>query len=168
MTVPSDMDADLPAGQGRSGVRGPILGERDRAWQRLGSMCLAAQMALLAALVVAVSLLLAPCGYALRGEAGLISVGVAAGIALVAAELALIGGWMCTGPAAVMYGMLVGMSARMIVALLVGVPLQLGVRPLAEGAMILFLVVFYLLTLAVETVLLVARIRPATVQPKVM
>lgn len=56
-------------------------------------------------------------------------------------------------------------------ALAVGVGLQRGVPMLADRTMILYLLVFYLATLAIETALLVAKIRPdagrsATALPK--
>ncbi len=95
------------------------------------------------------------------------SVCVAAGISLFAAELALLIGWMFSGPAAVMYGMVSGMGVRMMFALFVGVALQLGVYDLAKGEMILYLLVFYMITLFAETVLLLARVRPLAIQPKV-
>ena len=49
-------------------------------------------------------------------------------------------------------------------ALLVGIALQRGVPALADKAMILYLLVFYLATLAIETALLVAKIRPDTIR----
>ena len=63
-----------------------------------------------------------------------------------------------------MYGMVAGMFARMSVGLLVVVALQRGVPALADAAMILYLLVFYLATLAIETALLVAKIQPDSVR----
>ncbi len=104
-------------------------------------------------------------GYALVGTGCLVSAGIAAGVSLLAAEFALAIGWLFRGPAAAMYGMVAGMFARMSVALFTGVALQRGVPLLADAAMIAYLLVFYLVTLAVEAALLVAKIRPAAVPP---
>jgi hypothetical protein len=59
------------------------------------------------------------------------------------------------------------MTVRMVVCLMLGVSLQLGMRELANGAMILYLLVFYMVTLATETGLLLARVRPLAALPKV-
>ncbi len=125
----------------------------------------------MAGMVAAVWVLLAPVGYATTGTAGLTAAAVAAGVSLLAAQFALVIGQLFRGPAAPMYGMVAGMFARMSVALAVGVGLQRGVPMLADRTMILYLLVFYLATLAIETALLVAKIRPdagrsATALPK--
>ncbi len=136
-------------------------------WSRLGKLGLAAQCGIVAGLVAVVWLLIAPWSYGFGGNSGLFAVCVAAGVSLFAAELALLIGWMFSGPAAAMYGMVSGMGVRMMFALLVGVSLQLGVHDLAKGEMILYLLVFYMTTLATETVLLLARVRSLAIQPKV-
>jgi len=50
-----------------------------------------------------------------------------------------------------MYGMVAGMLIRMSVVLAVAVTLKRGVPELAGGALIFFLLGFYLLALAIET-----------------
>jgi hypothetical protein len=118
-----------------------------------------------AGVVAAVWILLAPLGYATAGTTGLTAAAVAAGVSLLAAQFALVVGQLFRGPAAPMYGMVAGMFARMSVALAVGAGLQRGAPVLADRTMILYLLVFYLATLAIETTLLVAKIRPDAVRP---
>jgi hypothetical protein len=134
-------------------------------WLALGRLGFIAESGILATVVAAVWLLLAPLGYAQAGTAGLVAAAVAAGVSLAAAQIALTIGHLFRGPAAPMYGMVAGMFARMSVALLVGVTLQRGMPALADAAMILYLLVFYLVTLFVETVMLVAKIRPDSFRP---
>jgi hypothetical protein len=134
-------------------------------WHALGRLGFVAQSGVVAGLVAAMWLLLAPLSYALTGMPGLLAAGVAAGVSLLAAQFALAISQLFHGPAAAMSGMVAGMFARMSVALLLGVALQRGVPVLADAAMILYLLVFYLATLALETALLVARIRPDSVRP---
>jgi hypothetical protein len=134
-------------------------------WRALGRLGFVAQSGIVIGGVTVFFLLLAPLGYALTGTAGLMAAGVAASVSLLAAQIALIVGQVFRGPAAPMYGMVAGMFARLTVALLVGVALQRGVPVLADAAMIVYLLVFYLATLAIETALLVARIRPDSVRP---
>ena len=134
-------------------------------WCALGRLGFVAQSGAVAGMVAATWLVLAPLGYALKGANGLVAAGVAAGVSLFAAQMALTIGQLFRGPAAAMYGMVAGMFARLSVALLLGVALQRGVPALADAAMILYLLVFYLATLAIETALLLARIRPEAVRP---
>jgi hypothetical protein len=140
----------------------------DSRWQRVGRLGLAAQSGIVAGVVASVWVVIAPWSYGFGGTTGLLAVSAAAGVSLFAAELALVIGWAFDGPTAAVYGMISGMAVRMVLALLVGVTLQLKVRDLANGAMIVYLLVFYMITLAAETVLLLARVRPLAVQPKVV
>jgi hypothetical protein len=134
-------------------------------WRALGRLGFVAQSGIVAGVVAAIWLLLAPLGYALTGTTGLVAAAVAAAVSLLAAEFALSIGQLFRGPAAPMYGMVAGMFARMSVALLAGIAIQRGVPALADAAMILYLLVFYLATLAIETALLLAKVRPDSVRP---
>ena len=133
-------------------------------WRALGRLGFVAQSGVVAAVVAAVWLLVAPVGYMLAGTAGLMEAAVAAGISLVAAQFALTIGQLFRGSAAAMCGMVTGMFARMSVGLLVVVAAQQGVPALADATIVLYLLVFYLATLAIETALLVAKIQPDSVR----
>jgi hypothetical protein len=128
-----------------------------RAWGQLGWPL---ESGIVALVVVGVWVLLAPLGYLLSAAAGVAAVTTAAMISLVAALAALAAGRLFRGPLAVMYGMLAGMLVRMTVVLAIGMTLQLNVPGLMGGAMILYLVVFYVATLAVETALGLAKLSP--------
>jgi hypothetical protein len=133
-------------------------------WHALGRLGFVAQSGIVAGAVAAIWLLIAPLGYWLNGTTGLVAAGVAAGVSLLAAQFALTIGQLFRGPSAAMYGIVAGMFARMSVALLLGVALQRGVPALANAAMILYLLVFYLATLTIETALLLAKIPPDSVR----
>jgi hypothetical protein len=143
----------------------PIAGRVTVFWHALGRQGFVVESGIIAGVVAAVWLLLGLVGYALAGTECLVSAGVAAGVSFLAAEFALAIGRLFRGPAAAMYGMVAGMFARMSVALAFAVVLQRGLPLLADTAMIAYLLVFYLVTLAVETALLVAKIRPESSRP---
>ena len=60
-----------------------------------------------------------------------------------------------------MYGLALGMLARTMLPLVVGVVLTMKVAWLADAGMIFYLLVFYLASLAIETMLLVAQVSTA-------
>jgi len=128
-------------------------------WNRLGHWNLAAQGGLLCATLLLVAAILAPIAYSLAAVDGLWAVAVALAATLAGGLIALLLAALVRGPAAPMYGMLVGMMARMTVPMAIGVTLQLKVEWLADAGMIFYLLVFYLATLALETALLLGRLQ---------
>jgi len=128
-------------------------------WNRLGQLGLVAQAGALCAVLAVLWALVSPLAFSLSGVAGLWAVAVGAGATLLGGLVALLLASLCYGPAAPMYGMLVGMMARMIVPMAIGVVVQLKVEWLADAGMIFYLLVFYMATLALETTISLARIR---------
>jgi hypothetical protein len=124
-----------------------------------------AQAGLVAGVVVVACLAVAPVAYAISGSAGVIAAAVAALVCLIGALFALIAMLPFGGPSAAMYSLTVGMLARTIVPLVCGVVLHLRVPFLAGAGMIFYLLVFYMIALATETVLTVAKIPPSTASP---
>jgi hypothetical protein len=108
-------------------------------------------------LTLSVAATLATAGYfasARHGVSGLTALGVAAGVCWVAATAALlVTVWL---RAHVVSGMLLAMPLRMGLPLLVGVALDSRGGPLADAGVFGWIVVFYLVVLAVETPLAVA------------
>lgn len=128
-------------------------------WIRLGQLGLVAQAGALCAVVAVLWAAVSPLAYSLSGVAGLWAAAVGAGATLLGGLIALLLASLCRGPAAPMYGMLVGMMARMVVPMAIGVAVQLKVEWLADAGMIFYLLVFYMATLALETTISLARIR---------
>ncbi len=118
--------------------------------QRLG---LAARAAVLVSAVALTYAVVAPVGWNISGSVGLRTSGVAAGVCLLGAALALVVSYRLRDPASALYGMLFGMLLRMGIplAFAAGVYLEDGV--LAENGVLYYLVAFYPVTLGVETVL---------------
>jgi hypothetical protein len=125
---------------------------------KLGRLGLLAQTALLIAVALLVWLATCPLAYWVSGTPGLLAAAVAAGICLLGAGLALGIAALFRGPAAAMHGMMLGMLARMVFPLLLGVTLYLKVPALAAAGLIYYLLVFYMATLAIDTLLLLARV----------
>ena len=113
-------------------------------WNRLGQLGLVAQAGALCAVLAVLWALVSPLAFSLSGVAGLWAVAVGAGATLLGGLVALLLASLCYGPAAPMYGMLVGMMARMIVPMAIGVVVQLKDEWLADAGMIFYLCVFYM------------------------
>ncbi len=121
-------------------------------------MSLPAQAAWASALVVGLWLLMAPVAYQISGAAGPRAAAVGAGACLLGGWLALLVAAPFPGPSGVMHRMLLGMMARTMVPLLLGVILHLKVPSLAASGMIFYLLIFYLATLVFDTALLLAQV----------
>jgi hypothetical protein len=129
---------------------------------QLSRLGILAQAGLVAGVVVVAWLPIAAVAYAISGSAGVIAAAVAAGVCLIGAEFALIAMLPFGGPSAAMQFLAVGMLARTLIPLVAGVVLHLTVPFLAAAGMIFYLLVFYMIALATETVLTLAKIPPST------
>ena len=127
-------------------------------WNKLGRLGHPAQAGLVCAVVAFVWLLVAPVAYLVSGTAGPWAAAAAASVCLFGAGLALAIAALFRGPVAAMHGMVLGMLARMLFPLLLGVALHLKVPSLSEAGMVYYLLIFYMPTLAAETMLLLARV----------
>jgi hypothetical protein len=79
--------------------------------------------------------------------------GAAAGLCMTAALLSLWIACFLRDPKFALTGLLLGMTANMIIPLLFGILIQLRGGPLSQNGFIYYLVFFYLLTLAMKTML---------------
>jgi hypothetical protein len=107
--------------------------------------------AVLAIAVVLVFLIVAPLIAYLGGPASLVAAAVAAGVCLAGAAFGLVADGFRRDPADVVRPLLLSMAARMGLPLACGLAVQLRGGPLAEAGFLYYLVVFYLITLAVAT-----------------
>ena len=114
---------------------------------------LATRSAALGLVVVVCYAAVGPVAILVGGTAGMGAAAAAAGFCLTGAMVALVASHLLSGPKYALYGMLAGMAARM------GIPLSLGLvchfhgGALAEAGLVYYLLVFYPVTLAVETAL---------------
>ena len=108
---------------------------------------------MLALAVLAVFLATAPVAAWLDGWMAIFGATAAAGVCLFASGLALVISHLLRAPEKVLYGMLLGMTVRMGIPLGIGLGCQLRGGVLADSGMLYYLLVFYPVTLLVETIL---------------
>ena len=125
-----------------------------KAWlATLGSRGLGTQSAVLVVTVLVGYVLVAPVAGLLSGVAGLGSAATAAGLCLLGAGLALIACRPLRGPKYAFHRVLIGMLLRMGVPLVSALVLQLQGGALAKAGLLIYLLVFYPVTLCMETLL---------------
>jgi len=125
-----------------------------RSWlTRVRGWGLAAQSAVLLGVVLVACGIVMPVAGFVSGSAGIAAALVAAGLCLLGAGLALVACRLFRGPEHVLPAVLVGMLLRMGIPLASGLALQFQGGPLAEAGLLVYLVVFYPVTLFVETAL---------------
>ena len=114
---------------------------------------LAIQLVALLVAVLCVYAVVAPIAGRLEGRLGIAAAAIAAGLCLVGAGVALTAANILGARDRVLCGMLIGLIARMIIPLGFGVGLHFYSQPLAEAGLLVYLLVFYPVTLGVETAL---------------
>jgi hypothetical protein len=112
---------------------------------------------ILAGILLVVLAAVAPVALHLRGGLGVLTAAVAAAVCLIGADLALGISALFHGPRHVWGSLLGSMAARSGAPLIVGVGVHLYGGPLAEAGFLYYLLVFYLVALAVETYLSLPR-----------
>lgn len=115
-------------------------------------------LALVAGVFVAV---LCPIGWRIAGPCGCQAAAIAGGLCFLGAASALIVTRLFAripGPQAFMIGFGLSMLLRLGIPLGIGIPLHLSGGSLAEGGILYYLLVFYPITLAGETVLALPRL----------
>jgi len=103
--------------------------------------------------LVLVGLVAWPLAFNFKGNGGLAAALVAAGICLVAGMLSLMANEAFRGPQFVMHHVLFGITIRMGIPLVACMWIYYNGGTLAEGGLVYYLLVFYLVTLLVETML---------------
>ncbi|HYW80472.1 MAG TPA: hypothetical protein VE890_12895 [Thermoguttaceae bacterium] len=102
-------------------------------------------------------------GWAMDGMAGTAAASVAATLCFVGAALALGLSHLLRAPEHVLYGVLMGMAARMGIPLASGMVVHLHGGALAQSHFLHYLLVFFPVTLAVETFLSLPKTGPNVV-----
>lgn len=120
---------------------------------RLRNARLAVQLAALLGISLCVFAVVAPIAGRLEGGLGVAAAAIAAGLCLTGAGVSLAAANVLAARDRVLRGMLIGIIARMVIPLGFGVGLHFYSQPLAEAGLLVYLLVFYPVTLAVETAL---------------
>ncbi len=130
----------------------------------LRNRSIAARGTFLGLVVLGLYALVAPvAGFFCGGPAGIWAAAAAALLCLAGAGLALVVSHALREPNHALYGMLLGMAARMGIPLGFGLVCHLQGGALAEAGLLYYLLVFYPVTLGVETALSLPRNeRPAS------
>ncbi len=103
---------------------------------------------------------IAPIAYLCAGRGGLWASALAGLACLAGAEIALVISHLLRAPGRVLWGLLFGMAARMGIPLTFGLVASLIDGPLARAGLLFYLLVFFPVTLAVETVLSLPQPEP--------
>jgi len=122
-------------------------------WVRLRSLGLAARVVVLCSAVALFGVPVGLVAYVLGGTTGALAAATAGGICLLGTVLALVVSHLLQGPKAVLYGMLVAMALRMGIPLVSVLAFHLQNGSLAKAGVTYYFLVFYPVTLAVETAL---------------
>jgi hypothetical protein len=133
---------------------------------KLRNYGLAVRMIVIGAASLAVFSAAGPAAFCLGGWCAVAAAGTAGTLCLVGAVIALISSHLLRGPQLAPAALLTGMAARMGVPLCLGMALHLQGGPLADAGLLYYLLVFYPVTLTVETVLSLPQFqRPACPVP---
>lgn len=119
----------------------------------LRNRSLSVRGAFLGLAVLGLYVLVAPVAGLLSGWAGLAAAAAAAVFCLTGATLALVVSHLFRQPPRALAGMLLGMAARMGIPLGFGLACDLHGGALAQGGLLYYLLVFYPVTLGLETAL---------------
>ncbi len=118
----------------------------------------AGRAAILVGWFVAAGGVLAPAAYLVRGPVGLMGVGAAWAVCLVSGLLALLPAELFRHPDLAVPRVLLGMFPRMGLPLAACMLVYLRKGMLAESGFVYYIIAFYFVTLAVETVLLAGHL----------
>ncbi len=125
---------------------------------RLAGLGLVAQSAVIAGALVLAWLLVAPLATRFSGTLGLKATLLAAVACYAGAQFSLLISALIRGSASIMNRLVLGMIARAMFPMVLGAGLHLRNHELAGAGLILYVLVFYLVTLAADTALLVAQV----------
>ena len=118
---------------------------------------LAVQLAALLVIVLCVFAVVAPIAGRLHGGLGIVAAAISAGLCLAGASVALAAASGARSTNHVLRAMLIGMIARMFIPLGFGVGIHFYSAPLADAGILVYLLVFYPVTLGVETALVMPK-----------
>jgi hypothetical protein len=132
---------------------------------KLAGFGLPAQSAVVGGALLLVWLLLAPLAVSLDGSLGLVAAAIAAGACWMGAQFSLLIATLVRGTDHLLHRIVLGMTARSMFPLVLGAGLHIRNPQLAAAGLIFYVLVFYMVSLAAETALLLAQV-PQPLAPK--
>jgi len=135
-------------------------------WERLGRFGPGPRQLLLAAVLTVVLLLCAPVAYTVGGWTGVGAALLSMIVCWIGAAAALLLGHLFRGPATMALGVLLPMMVRAGLPLTVLVLIHLGGGLWSRGGLIYYFILFYLITLILETGLALASLRSTWLPPR--
>jgi hypothetical protein len=142
-------------------------GQRLTLRARLKSLGPLAQSAFIALALLIGWLLLAPLAYSVSGMSGLQVSLLAGAICWLGAQFSLLISQLVRGEEVIFPRLVLGMTARAMVPLVLGTGLQLKNAQLASAGLIFYVLVFYMVTLAADTALLLSHTKQPLAPKKV-
>jgi hypothetical protein len=119
----------------------------------LRNLSVPVRLAGLVGVALLVLAIVGPVAVLIGGSMGLTAAALAAATCLAGAVVALLASQVLVGPGLALASLLVGMTARMAIPLVCGLVIHLHGGPLADAGILYYLVMFYPVTLAAETLL---------------
>ncbi len=126
-------------------------------FSRVRDATLAVQLATLLAIVLCVFVMVAPIAVHFHGGLGIAAAAISAALCLTGAGVALVAANGARSTDHVLRAMLIGIIARMVIPFGFGAGLYFSSQPLAEAGILVYLLVFYPVTLVVETALVILK-----------
>ena len=111
------------------------------------------RVTMLAIVVLVAFAMVAPVAVYIGGSTALAAATLAAAFCLIGAAMALMASSLLPGPTLALAALMTSMAARMGIPLTLGLAIHLHGGPLAKAGLLYYLLIFYPITLAVETVL---------------
>jgi hypothetical protein len=141
------------AENGGSEVPAPLL-QKAACWlYNLRNRSVTVRIAVLTMVVLVVFGLVGPVAFHIGGLMGLAAAVLAASLCLAGGGIALMVSRLLLGPNLALAALMTSMTARMAIPLAFGLAIHLHGGPLAKAGLLYYLLVFYPVTLAVETML---------------
>ena len=122
-------------------------------WQSLRKLGLIGRSVAIALLVLGLSLIIAPLAWYFSGVWGVSAMASAAALCLLGAIAALYVNQFFVSPKDAFMGILLGMGLGMGVPLMFGAVIHIYGGPLSQAGFLHYLLIFYLPTLAIKTIL---------------
>ena len=132
--------------------------------ERIGEMGLAAQAASMTLVIANLCLVSLPVAISVSGADGIVAASLAAVIVSVASATGIAIGGLCCGKHEAIMRLLLGMVIRMLVPLVACAAVLVLSQRMTNAGFALYVLVFYLLALPIETAMAVLKV--AAVQPR--
>ena len=124
---------------------------------RLQTLGVGGQLALLFSLVIALLACALPVAYLLDGRSGMLAAGLAAAVCLAPSAFVLLAANRIRGPHRAMAALAIGMLLRLGLTLGACIAIYHRGGVLAESGFAFYILIFYMITLAADTVFLVSQ-----------